>query len=166
MTFSIFIHRTFFPGITAGYHRLWAHRCYNASLPLQYFLALAGAGAVEGSIKWWSRDHRAHHRYTDTELDPYNAHRGLYWSHVGWIMTKPRTRPGIADVSDLKKNDVVRWQHENFPACLLLMGFVVPSIIPWLAWGDLSGGIVYAAVLRLVFVHHVRIASIDSDGHG
>lgn len=81
-------------------------------------------------------------------------------------MTKPRTRPGIADVSDLKKNDVVRWQHENFPACLLLMGFVVPSIIPWLAWGDLSGGIVYAAVLRLVFVHHVRIASIDSDGHG
>ena len=29
-------------GITAGYHRLWAHRSYNASKPLQYFLAMAG----------------------------------------------------------------------------------------------------------------------------
>ncbi|EUC54182.1 delta 9-fatty acid desaturase, partial [Rhizoctonia solani AG-3 Rhs1AP] len=70
-------------GITAGYHRLWAHRAYNASKPLEYFLALAGAGAVQGSIKWWSRGHRAHHRYTDTELDPYNAHWGFFWSHVG-----------------------------------------------------------------------------------
>jgi stearoyl-CoA desaturase (delta-9 desaturase) len=49
-------------GITAGYHRLWAHRAYNASMPLQYFLALGGSGAVEGSIRWWSRGHRAHHR--------------------------------------------------------------------------------------------------------
>lgn len=143
-------------GITAGYHRLWAHRCYNATKPLQYLLALAGAGAIQGSIKWWCRDHRAHHRYTDTELDPYNAHRGLYWSHVGWIMTKPRTRPGMADVSDLKKSDIVQWQHKYFVPCLLFMGFVLPAIIPWLLWGDLQGGVVYAAILRLVFVHHVR----------
>ena len=122
---------------------------------MQYFLALAGAGAVEGSIKWWSRDHRAHHRYTDTDLDPYNAHRGLYWSHVGWIVTKPRTRPGMADISDLKQNDIVQWQHKNFVWCLLLMGFVIPTVIPWLAWGDLKGGIIYVAILRLVFVHHV-----------
>ena len=77
-------------GITAGYHRLWAHRAYNASKPLQYFLAIAGAGAVEGSIKWWSRGHRAHHRYTDTALDPYNAHEGFFFSHIGWMLVKPR----------------------------------------------------------------------------
>ncbi|CAD6938789.1 unnamed protein product, partial [Tilletia controversa] len=64
-------------GITAGYHRLWAHRAYNASTPLQYFLAFMGTGAVEGSIHWWARGHRAHHRYTDTNLDPYGAHNGL-----------------------------------------------------------------------------------------
>lgn len=49
-------------GITAGYHRLWSHRAYNASMPLQFFLMLGGSGAVEGSIRWWSRGHRAHHR--------------------------------------------------------------------------------------------------------
>lgn len=49
-------------GITAGYHRLWAHSSYSATLPLKIFLAAVGGGAVEGSIRWWSRDHRAHHR--------------------------------------------------------------------------------------------------------
>ncbi|PLW11236.1 hypothetical protein PCASD_21237 [Puccinia coronata f. sp. avenae] len=63
--------------ITAGYHRLWSHRSYNASLPLQYFFALGGSGAVQGSIQWWARGHRAYHRYTDTDLDPYSAHKGL-----------------------------------------------------------------------------------------
>ncbi|KAJ3016100.1 hypothetical protein HKX48_004191, partial [Thoreauomyces humboldtii] len=45
-------------GITAGYHRLWSHRSYEASKPYQIWMSLAGAGAVEGSIKWWSRHHR------------------------------------------------------------------------------------------------------------
>jgi stearoyl-CoA desaturase (delta-9 desaturase) len=43
-------------GITAGYHRLWAHKSYSASLPLEVFLALVGGASIEGSIRWWSRD--------------------------------------------------------------------------------------------------------------
>ncbi|KAF8271839.1 delta 9-fatty acid desaturase [Lactarius quietus] len=120
-------------GITAGYHRLWAHRSYNASKPLQYFLAVAGAGAVEGSIKWWSRGHRAHHRYTDTELDPYNAHRGLLWSHIGWMVVKPRRKPGVADVSDLSKT---RLSGGSIVAARLLFvhhsTFCVNSLAHWL----------------------------------
>lgn len=133
---------------------MWAHRSYNASKPLQYFLAAAGAGAVEGSIKWWSRGHRAHHRYTDTDLDPYNAHRGLLWSHIGWMIVKPRRKPGVADVSDLSKNEVVRWQHRWYIWLILIMGFGIPTVIPGLLWGDWRGGYVYAAAARLVFVHH------------
>ncbi|TKA72561.1 hypothetical protein B0A49_07395, partial [Cryomyces minteri] len=38
-------------GITAGYHRLWAHTSYSATLPLKMFLAFVGGGAVEGSIR-------------------------------------------------------------------------------------------------------------------
>ncbi|KII86799.1 hypothetical protein PLICRDRAFT_665329 [Plicaturopsis crispa FD-325 SS-3] len=152
--FSVFYYYLTGLGITAGYHRLWAHRSYNASKPLQYFLAIAGAGAVEGSIKWWSRGHRAHHRYTDTELDPYNAQRGFAYSHMGWLLVKPRRRPGLADVSDLSKSAVVRWQHKYFIPLILAVGFVLPTAVPGLLWGDYAGGYVYAAVLRLVFVHH------------
>ncbi|CAE6477416.1 unnamed protein product [Rhizoctonia solani] len=141
-------------GITAGYHRLWAHRSYNASKPLEYFLALAGAGAVQGSIKWWSRGHRAHHRYTDTELDPYNAHLGFFWSHVGWMIFKPRRKPGVADVSDLAKNKVAQWQHRWYLWLVLTMSFGIPTVIPGLFWGDWRGGYFYAGVARLCFVHH------------
>lgn len=54
-------------GITAGYHRLWSHKSYTAALPTQLVLACWGAAAFEGSIRWWCRNHRAHHRYVDTE---------------------------------------------------------------------------------------------------
>jgi stearoyl-CoA desaturase (delta-9 desaturase) len=141
-------------GITAGYHRLWAHRSYNASKPLQYFLAIAGAGAVEGSIKWWARGHRAHHRYTDTDLDPYNAHKGFWYSHIGWMLIKPRRKPGVADVSDLSKNEVIKWQHRWYTTLILVMGFGVPTVIPGLFWGDWQGGYFFAGAGRLVFVHH------------
>ncbi|KAI0790362.1 delta9-fatty acid desaturase [Abortiporus biennis] len=141
-------------GITAGYHRLWAHRSYNASKPLQYFLCLAGSGAVEGSIKWWSRGHRAHHRYTDTELDPYNAHKGFWWSHVGWMILKPRRKPGVADVSDLSKSEVVRWQHRWYIWLILICGFLFPTVVAGLGWGDWLGGFVFAGAARLTFVHH------------
>ncbi|KAI0360555.1 delta 9-fatty acid desaturase protein [Trametes cingulata] len=152
--FSVFYYFFTGLGITAGYHRLWAHRSYNASKPLQYFLAFAGSGAVEGSIKWWARGHRAHHRYTDTPLDPYNAHEGFWYSHVGWMLVKPRRRPGVADVSDLSKNEVIRWQHRWYRSLILFCGFILPTLVCYFGWGDMWGGFVYAGAARLCFVHH------------
>jgi stearoyl-CoA desaturase (delta-9 desaturase) len=72
------------------------------------------------------------------------------------MMVKPRRKPGVADVSDLTKNEVVRWQHKNYLWCVAIMAFMVPTVVPWLLWGDARGGYVYAGVLRLCFVHHVR----------
>jgi len=115
---------------------------------------MAGAGAVEGSIKWWSRGHRAHHRYTDTDLDPYNAHKGFFYSHIGWMLFKPRRKPGVADISDLNKNEVVRWQHRYFVYLILLMGFAVPTAVAGFGWGDWAGGYFFAGAARLCFVHH------------
>ncbi|KIW36678.1 acyl-CoA desaturase [Exophiala oligosperma] len=95
-------------GVTAGYHRLWAHTSYSATLPLRIFLAGLGGGAVEGSIRWWARDHRAHHRYTDTDKDPYSVQKGLLYSHFGWmIMKQSPKRIGRTDISDLNEDLVV-----------------------------------------------------------
>ncbi|KDN41691.1 putative stearoyl-CoA desaturase [Tilletiaria anomala UBC 951] len=141
-------------GITAGYHRLWAHRAYTASKPLQYILAFMGTSAVQGSIHWWARGHRAHHRYTDTDLDPYGAHNGLLWSHIGWMILKPRRKPGVADISDLRRNPVIKFQHKFYLPLILLGGLIVPTLVAGIGWNDWRGGFFYAAVCRLVFVHH------------
>ncbi len=151
-------------GITAGYHRLWSHRSYNASKPLQVFLALAGAGAAQGSIRWWARGHRAHHRYIDTDLDPYDANRGFWWCHVGWMLVKPRRRPGVADVSDLSRSAIVRWQQRWYVPLILVVGFAIPSAVPGCLWGDWHGGYVYAGAMRMCAVHH-SIFALNSLAH-
>ncbi|GAA6024971.1 hypothetical protein JCM10207_008122 [Rhodosporidiobolus poonsookiae] len=141
-------------GITAGYHRLWAHRAYTASLPLQYFLMLGGSASFQGSVKWWARGHRAHHRYTDTDLDPYSAQKGFWWSHVGWMLVKPRRKPGVADVSDLNNNEVIKFQHRFYLPLIFGMAFLFPAVVAGLCWGDWRGGFFFAGAARLLFVHH------------
>jgi stearoyl-CoA desaturase (delta-9 desaturase) len=69
-------------------------------------------------------------------------------------MLKPRRRPGVADVSDLAQSSVVQWQHKYFIPLILIVGFAIPTLIPWYFWNDAKGGYVYAGVLRLCFVHH------------
>ncbi|KAJ2452915.1 stearoyl-CoA 9-desaturase [Coemansia sp. RSA 2336] len=152
-------------GITAGYHRLWSHTAYSATYPLQVFLALAGSAAVQGSIFWWARDHRVHHRYTDTFRDPYNALEGFWHSHIGWMLVKKdRRRLGYADTSDLKTDPLIRWQHKYYPLLVLLLGIVLPTSIAGLGWGDWRGGFFYATVLRMVLLHHATFC-INSLAH-
>lgn len=141
-------------GITAGYHRLWAHRAYSARWPLQIFLLLAGSGAGQGSIKWWSNGHRTHHRFTDTEKDPYDARRGFWFSHMGWMvfLQNPKLK-GRTDISDLIADSLVRFQHRHYLWFLGFTAYLLPTLVAGFGWGDWVGGFLYAGVLRLLFVH-------------
>ncbi|KAM3552985.1 hypothetical protein ARSEF4850_007128 [Beauveria asiatica] len=131
-------------GITAGYHRLWAHSCYKARLPLKIYLAACGLGAAQGSILWWSRGHRAHHRYTDTDKDPYSVQKGFWYSHIGWMVLRQNPkRIGRADVTDLDEDPVVVWQHRHYIPGVLVMALGLPTVVCGLGWGDWRGGLVF-----------------------
>jgi len=152
-------------GITAGYHRLWAHTSYSARTPLKIFLAAVGGGAVEGSIRWWSRDHRAHHRYTDTDKDPYSVRKGLLYSHLGWMVMKQNPkRIGRTDISDLNEDPVVVWQHKHYLWVVFFMGLIFPSLVAGLGWGDFLGGFIYAGILRIFFVQQATFC-VNSLAH-
>lgn len=45
-------------------------------------------GANQGSIFHWSRDHRLHHKFSDTELDPHTISKGFFFAHCGWLLVK------------------------------------------------------------------------------
>ncbi|KAI8832349.1 hypothetical protein BC829DRAFT_428566 [Chytridium lagenaria] len=151
-------------GITGGYHRYWSHRSFDASRPFQYFLMFIASGAVEGSIRWWCRDHRAHHRFTDTSKDPYGAQNGLFWSHIGWMLVKQDKQTiGRVDISDLNRDKMVMWQHKYYLYIASFMAFVLPTVVAGLGWGDWAGGYFYAGVLRLVFVHHATFCHSPRD---
>lgn len=140
-------------GITAGYHRLWAHTSYAASTPLKLCLALLGAGAVQGSVRWWARDHRAHHRHTDTDKDPYSVRKGLLYAHFGWmVMKQDPKRIGRTDISDLNEDPIVVWQHRHYLPVAFFMALVFPMLVAGVGWGDWWGGFVYAGILRFFAV--------------
>ncbi|AEO66985.1 767ff969-1030-495c-8f3a-8f34f4ba314a [Thermothielavioides terrestris] len=152
-------------GITAGYHRLWAHSSYKASLPLKIFLAAGGSAAVEGSARWWSSLHRSHHRYTDTDKDPYSVRKGLLYSHIGWMVMKQNPRRiGRTDITDLNEDPVVVWQHRHFIKCVVTMALIVPTLVCGFGWGDFLGGYVYAGILRIFFIQQATFC-VNSLAH-
>ena len=60
-------------GVTGGLHRLWAHRSYKAHWALRTFLMICTSLANQGSIYHWVRDHRTHHKYSETDADPHDV---------------------------------------------------------------------------------------------
>jgi fatty-acid desaturase len=74
-------------GVTIGYHRLLAHRSFRCPKFIEYFFVIGGYLAFESSPIWWASVHRAHHRFTDTELDPHSPRFGNYKAYSGWIFT-------------------------------------------------------------------------------
>jgi stearoyl-CoA desaturase (delta-9 desaturase) len=150
-------------GITAGYHRLFAHRAYEAVYLVRLFLVLGGTAALEGSVKWWCGGHRVHHRYTDTRKDPYNAKRGFWWAHVGWMLFNPVNK-AKADIRDLQSDPIMNFQHTHYAWMGPGMAFIVPALIAHFGWNDFWGGLVYAGICRLIFVHHATFC-VNSMAH-
>lgn len=74
--------------ITAGFHRYFSHRAFTTNRTFQFVLAFGGGAAAQKGVLWWASNHRGHHRHTETERDPHTPLKGLYQSHIGWIVTE------------------------------------------------------------------------------
>ena len=141
--------------ITAGYHRLWSHRAYEASWPVRFVLMIFGTMAVQNSILFWSAGHRNHHRFVDdVDLDPYSAKRGFWFSHMGWMLRDyPSGHLDYKNVPDLKKDKMVMFQHKHYTLLAVLTNFGIPLAIGYMS-GDVWGVFLLAGLLRLVISHH------------
>ena len=143
-------------GITAGYHRLWAHRTYEASLPVKIVLMIGGTFAIQNSILFWASGHRVHHRHVDDiELDPYSAKKGFWYSHIGWMLRDyPSGSTDYKNVPDLLNDKMVMFQHNYYIPLVLATNLGIPALIGW-AVGDVWGVMLLGGLLRLILSHHV-----------
>lgn len=140
--------------ITAGYHRLFAHKSYKAAWPIRLFFLLFGAATFEGSVFEWSTDHRNHHRYTDDKVkDPYSIKVGFWHAHIGWLLTLDTKKRRFDNIDDLKKSRMLRIQNRFYVLIALVMGFGFPTAIASL-WGDPLAGLIIAGTLRIAVAHH------------
>ena len=146
-------------GITMGAHRLWSHRSFKANFPLRVFLAFCQTLAFQNDIYDWARDHRTHHKYSETDADPHNARRGFFFSHMGWLLT--RKHPLVIekgqklDLSDVINDPVVRFQRKFYVPLVVTTCFVMPSYVPWKFWGeDFVTALMVSGFFRYTFVLH------------
>ncbi len=141
--------------ITAGYHRLWAHRSYAARWPLRCLLMLFGSMAVQNSILVWASGHRTHHRHVDdNERDPYSAGRGFWFSHIGWMLRAyPSGQLCLDHARDLCADPLVMFQHRHYLKLVLLTNVGIPLLIGY-ACGHVLESLLLCGVLRLVLCHH------------
>jgi stearoyl-CoA desaturase (delta-9 desaturase) len=141
-------------GITVGYHRLLAHRSFTCPDWVKGALLVAGGWALENTALKWAAAHIRHHARCDEDEDPYNAQRGFWFSHCGWVVLKdPYRDQDEKYVSRLRQDAVVMWQYRWYVP-IVLSGLALPFAVGYLynGWRGGVGCFLLAGVGRTFFV--------------
>ena len=148
--------------ISAGYHRLYAHKAYQANAVFQFFMLALGAATFQQSALKWASLHRTHHHYTDTARDPYNIKKGFFYAHMGWILFYLR---GIdySNSKDLEAIPLVAHQHRHFQKWAVGFGVVMPVLIGAL-YGHALEALLFAVAARMALVFQMTFF-INSFAH-
>jgi len=127
-------------GVTAGAHRLWAHKSYKAGTNLRIFLMLCQTLAGQGSIYNWVLKHRIHHKYHGTNLDRFNPTKGFLYSHFLSFMEAPNEVDEQVemeiDMSDIQADKVVMFQHKYYVLMYIFLFGLLPMNAPAEYWGE------------------------------
>ena len=124
-------------GITVGYHRLMAHRSFECKEWVEACLLVAGGWALQNSALRWCADHIRHHARCDQEEDPYNATKGFWYSHCGWLFEHTSYRAQKYETR-LRKDSLIMWQHRYYIP-IVLSGLALPFVVGMLNGGWMGG---------------------------
>jgi stearoyl-CoA desaturase (Delta-9 desaturase) len=106
-------------------HRYYTHRSFKAKFPLQILLMICHTLILHRSLWTYVRDHKLHHKYSDTVGDPHNTQRGIFFCHVGWIFM-PKSPEVLkaekeVDMTELENDPIVMWQKKYYEIIVALM---------------------------------------------
>lgn len=152
-------------GITVGYHRLFTHRSFKAPDAVRWVLAALGSTAAEGPVIAWSATHRAHHQYSDREMDPHSPHQGdrdwrdklqgFWHGHIGWMFASDLVDP-FRYAPDLLKDKLVQQVNRHYLK-FVAAGLALPALAGALVDGSFAGalnGFLWGGLVRLFLVQH------------
>lgn len=154
-------------GLTAGYHRLFAHRSYTVPKWLEYVLSVCGYLAIQRGPLFWVAMHRLHHKHSDVPgKDPHTPKEGLWHVHFGWAQKRRRD---VWDqtlyrrlVPDLAGDPFYAWlddERKDYATYVLLLvvSFVVGGLVGGAAPFDPYNAVcffVWVGLLNRVAVLH------------
>jgi stearoyl-CoA desaturase (delta-9 desaturase) len=161
-------------GITVGFHRLFAHKAFQAHAMVRAVLAVLGSMSAQGPVIYWVANHRRHHTYSDAAGDVHSPHfgeaplhgwRGFFHAHIGWTFTHRLTN-STAFCKDLLRDVVIRRISQTYYYWVLL-GVVIAAAAGWAIDGTPKGvaeGLLWGVGVRLFLSYHLT-NSINSVTH-
>jgi stearoyl-CoA desaturase (delta-9 desaturase) len=157
-------------GISVGFHRMLAHRSFEAASPVRAVLAVLGTMAMLGRVTKWVANHRKHHAFSDEEGDPHSPHlsthggfrgalAGLWHAHVGWILAGDHAPPERY-ARDLVIDPVIAF-IDRTAALWVTTGLLIPFGAGFLISGTLTGALIallWGGAVRIFLLHHMAFA--------
>jgi len=121
-------------GITGGFHRYFSHHSYKTSRLFQFILAFLGTSSAQKGPLWWASHHRHHHRHSDQPADIHSpAVSGIYYAHVGWVLSSQFVETRKDLVRDLSKYPELRWLDRYNLVPPFLLAVATYLLGAWLA---------------------------------
>ncbi|XP_014472089.1 PREDICTED: acyl-CoA desaturase [Dinoponera quadriceps] len=120
-----------YTGLTAGAHRLYAHQTFTAASQLRFFLVLAHTMAGVGPVYDWVLWHRLHHKYHNTDEDPFDHRKGFLYSHVfsNFQSTSSNVQLKNIDMRDVGSDRIVWVQQKFYWILFIVLTFLLPIYV-------------------------------------
>ena len=152
-------------GITAGFHRFFAHRSFKTGRVMEVLLAIAGSMALQGPVLFWCAIHRKHHQCSETPEDPHSPYqhgegikgflKGLWHSHIGWMLNG-NLENWARYVPDLLKDKLI-FKMNYWYFYWVLLGLLIPAVLGGLlttSWQGMISGLLWGGFARMFLLHH------------
>jgi len=168
MAVGLFLVRMF--AVTAFYHRYFSHKSFRTSRVMQFVMGVFGNTTVQRGPIWWASHHRWHHRVSDEPPDPHSpVQYGLFWSHMGWFLSRGHFAPRLDLVKDLVVYPELRFL-DRFDTLVPVLGgasmFGLGEILKHFAPGLHTTGLqlLVWSIISTVFLLHSAV-TINSIAH-
>lgn len=138
--------------ITMGYHRLFSHATFKAHGIVRFLALFFGSASFQQSALTWSSQHRDHHRFVDTDRDPYSIKKGFLYAHLGWMILWEHPLH-FENAKDLQKSKLLMHQHRHYVLWSVASGIILPTLIGALL-GHMVGAFLFCVCARLMIVYN------------
>jgi stearoyl-CoA desaturase (Delta-9 desaturase) len=155
-------------GVTVGFHRLFTHRSFETTRPIQLILAVLGSMAGFGFFFSWVSAHRQHHQFSDGPSDPHspNVHGDTFWSrlaavfhsHGGWMFSDRMTVDRLRYIPDLMDDPTLRI-IQRLQLLWIALGLALPALFCYVlspTWEAATAGLLWGGLLRIVISSQVN----------
>lgn len=129
--FWVVCHYTMVIGVNISYHRYFSHRSFYTNRIFQFLIGYWGTLSMQRGPLWWSSNHRMHHRFCDTDLDPHSPKKGFFYSHYAWTEDPNFDKIQWSYVPDFSRYPEIRFLEYAYLYNVIFLSIIIYLFSGW-----------------------------------